>query len=131
MKRWIVFVMLAMVVLALLAAPTPGYTRGLGLVGPPLFWVEPSSVPPLPIPTTAILTATIPTLIPTTAILTPTPILPMHIPQPPVYAEPQQEYWYYCKDPQGYYPYIASCPGGWMRVLPTPPQPGREEGAVK
>ncbi len=47
--------------------------------------------------------------------------------QPQVYAEPQQEYWYYCKDPQGYYPYVTSCPGGWLRVVPTPPQPAKEE----
>jgi hypothetical protein len=48
--------------------------------------------------------------------------------QPPVYAEPgpsrSDYYWYYCQDPQGYYPYIKSCPGGWMKVVPqtTPPQ---------
>jgi hypothetical protein len=44
----------------------------------------------------------------------------------PVYREPQQEqpyYWYYCENPEGYYPYIKSCPGGWMKVVPnvTPP----------
>ena len=47
--------------------------------------------------------------------------------QPQVYAEPapsQSDYWYYCQDPQGYYPYVKSCPGGWMQVVPqtTPPQ---------
>ena len=43
--------------------------------------------------------------------------------EPPVYGESNQVYyWYFCKDPQGYYPYIASCPGGWVRVLPTPPK---------
>jgi len=31
-----------------------------------------------------------------------------------------QDYWYYCQDPQGYYPYIKSCPGGWMKVVPEP-----------
>lgn len=46
---------------------------------------------------------------------------------PPVYVQPEQEqpyYWYYCQDPQGYYPYVKSCPGGWMKVVPevTPPQ---------
>lgn len=39
---------------------------------------------------------------------------------------PQQEtgYWYYCKDANGYYPYVKSCPGGWLRVVPsrTPPE---------
>ena len=48
--------------------------------------------------------------------------------QPPVYVQPQQPedtYWYYCPDPQGYYPYIRECPGGWMKVVPdeTPPNP--------
>jgi hypothetical protein len=47
--------------------------------------------------------------------------------QPPVYLPREQEephYWYYCQDPQGYYPYVKSCPGGWMKVVPevTPPQ---------
>jgi hypothetical protein len=51
--------------------------------------------------------------------------------RPPVYIEPQQSSsWYYCQDPQGYYPYVESCPGGWTRVNPTPPPPGRE-GTVR
>ena len=38
-------------------------------------------------------------------------------------AQPQPYYWYYCQDPQGYYPYVKSCPGGWIEVVPkaTPP----------
>jgi hypothetical protein len=28
-------------------------------------------------------------------------------------------YWYYCRNPQGYYPYLTSCPGGWVQVIPT------------
>jgi hypothetical protein len=27
-------------------------------------------------------------------------------------------YWYYCSDPQGYYPYIEECQTGWLTVLP-------------
>ena len=47
--------------------------------------------------------------------------------QPQQYAdsgEQQADYWYYCQDPQGYYPYVQSCPGGWMKVVPqtAPPQ---------
>ena len=55
--------------------------------------------------------------------------------QPPVYIEqgtpqeaPQQApaesdnyYWYHCDKPDGYYPYIKQCPGGWQKVAPTPP----------
>jgi hypothetical protein len=46
--------------------------------------------------------------------------------QPPVYVQPQQpqeNYWYYCQDPQGYYPYVKTCPGGWMKVIPQPAPP--------
>jgi hypothetical protein len=40
----------------------------------------------------------------------------------PVYIqrEPPAEYWYYCWDPQGYYPYVPECPGGWVKVAPQP-----------
>lgn len=31
-------------------------------------------------------------------------------------------YWYYCDDPQGYYPYVGDCPNGWQQVTPQPPQ---------
>jgi len=47
--------------------------------------------------------------------------------QPPVYVQQEQEepqYWYYCQESQAYYPYVKSCPGGWMKVVPeaAPPQ---------
>ena len=29
--------------------------------------------------------------------------------------------WYYCNDPQGYYPYVQQCRTTWQRVSPTPP----------
>ena len=46
--------------------------------------------------------------------------------QAPVYVQPnrQQEesdYWYFCTKPQGYYPYIKRCPGGWLKVVPSAP----------
>jgi hypothetical protein len=49
---------------------------------------------------------------------------PVVIQQPPVYvqpAPPPPTYWYYCQNPQGYYPYVQQCPGGWTPVTPTPP----------
>jgi len=49
--------------------------------------------------------------------------------QLPTPSEPQQSYWYYCQNPQGYYPYVRDCPGGWTQVVPTPPQSGREGAA--
>lgn len=41
-------------------------------------------------------------------------------------SQPQQpNYWYYCQNPQGYYPYVQQCSGGWMTVVPQPPSPGQ------
>ena len=44
--------------------------------------------------------------------------------QPPQAEEPS--YWYFCKDPKGYYPYVKNCPKGWLKVVPSP-TPGAEE----
>ncbi|WP_305906976.1 hypothetical protein Q9L42_018245 [Methylomarinum sp. Ch1-1] len=50
--------------------------------------------------------------------------------EPPVYIErqtPQSSqqlpagYWYYCTDPEGYYPYVKECSSGWRQVDPAPP----------
>ena len=35
-------------------------------------------------------------------------------------ARQEQQYWYYCNEAKGYYPYVKKCPGGWMKVVPTP-----------
>lgn len=48
--------------------------------------------------------------------------------QPPVYVQPEQQednYWYYCRNPEGYYPYVRNCENGWMKVVPdaTPSNP--------
>lgn len=34
----------------------------------------------------------------------------------------QDYYWYHCDKPEGYYPYIKECPGGWQKVTPEPPR---------
>lgn len=47
---------------------------------------------------------------------------------PPVYIErPKSDaqeyptgYWYYCSNPEGYYPYVKECPGGWQQIDPVP-----------
>lgn len=50
---------------------------------------------------------------------------------PPVYVEqgagaapavaPQQSnFWYYCRNPEGYYPYVKECAAGWQQVSPQP-----------
>jgi hypothetical protein len=33
---------------------------------------------------------------------------------------PTPTYWYYCVDAKAYYPYTQQCPGGWLKVVPTP-----------
>jgi len=53
----------------------------------------------------------------------PYPAPPVIAQQPPVYEQPAAPpqapaYWYYCQNPQGYYPYIQQCPNGWMQVVP-------------
>jgi hypothetical protein len=42
---------------------------------------------------------------------------PAPVPEPP--AQPQ--YWYYCPNPPGYYPYVAQCATNWQQV-PAAPQ---------
>jgi len=49
-----------------------------------------------------------------------------------IYVQPapspeEPRYWYYCKDPEGYYPDVKSCPKGWMKVVrPAQPPAGEE-----
>jgi hypothetical protein len=53
---------------------------------------------------------------------------------PPLYVQPEQQqhyYWYYCQNPQGYYPYVKSCPSGWMKVVPDANPSNPEEGMAK
>lgn len=33
----------------------------------------------------------------------------------------QPAFWYYCADPQGYYPHLTECRAGWQQVAPLPP----------
>ena len=35
---------------------------------------------------------------------------------------PPAQFWYYCDNPQGYYPYVAACSGPWRQVPVGPPQ---------
>lgn len=49
--------------------------------------------------------------------------------QAPIYYEdltPQEDqpyYWYFCQESRTYYPYVKQCPGGWMKVVPSPQTP--------
>jgi len=39
------------------------------------------------------------------------------------FVQPAPAWWYYCANPEGYHPYVQSCPGGWQRVPAQPPAP--------
>ena len=47
-------------------------------------------------------------------------------PAPPVYVERSDSIpegagtWYFCRESNGYYPYVKQCPGGWTRVPAQP-----------
>jgi hypothetical protein len=48
---------------------------------------------------------------------------PVTIVSPPpgvVVPPPPTQYWYYCQASKSYYPYVATCPGGWVQVPATP-----------
>ena len=64
---------------------------------------------------------------------TPAPVVVVPPPEPSVYIEqsdgageqvqtPGQQYWYFCRGSNRYYPYVKECPGGWQKVLPQPGQ---------
>lgn len=38
--------------------------------------------------------------------------------------------WYYCRNPEGYYPYVKHCNGEWQQVPATPEQSynGNDDG---
>ena len=40
----------------------------------------------------------------------------------PAYRQPTapSSDWYYCHNPEGYYPYVKNCPAGWQRVPSQP-----------
>ncbi len=52
----------------------------------------------------------------------PAPVTVPVLAVPAVYVEKSEQqqpyYWYYCTDPEGYYPYVKQCPPGWMQVVP-------------
>jgi hypothetical protein len=63
----------------------------------------------------------------------PAPVVVVPPPEPAVYIEqsdsaveqaqtPAQQYWYFCRGSNRYYPYVKECPGGWQTVLPQPGQ---------
>jgi hypothetical protein len=58
------------------------------------------------------------------------PVVIQQEPQEYILPEQQPEetnYWYYCRNPKGYYPYVKTCPGGWLKVAPAPAPPDQED----
>lgn len=53
------------------------------------------------------------------------PASPQYIERGDEEGTPAPAYWYRCEDPEGYYPYVAACPGGWQRVPAQPPATAR------
>ena len=55
---------------------------------------------------------------PQTVIVRPEPV---YIERAAPQAAPAEAVWYYCSASRTYYPYVKECPGGWERIVPTPP----------
>ena len=55
---------------------------------------------------------------PPPVVYTPPPVYYTPPPEPTV--APQAQTWYYCDNPQGYYPYVSQCGSGWRQVPARP-----------
>lgn len=94
-----------------------GHFRGNIWIGPGWGWWDPFYYPYYPYP------------YPYPYYSSPTVVVPEESPEY-IAPAPQPEesgYWYYCKDSKGYYPYVKSCPSGWMKVVPSPLPPDQEQ----
>jgi hypothetical protein len=54
---------------------------------------------------------------PPPAVVVPRPSVTYIVPAP----VEDEAYWYYCRSPEGYYPYVRRCPSGWLKVVPEAP----------
>ncbi len=81
---------------------------GIG-VGVPAFYPAPYYYPPY-------------YYAPPPVVYTPPPVYYVNPPAPAPSgpASTSSQYWYYCDDPQGYYPYVAQCNAAWRQVAPQP-----------
>lgn len=59
---------------------------------------------------------------PPPVVYAPPPVVVAPPPQPAYVSQPAQN-WYYCDNPRGYYPYVASCSAGWRQVPAQPSAP--------
>lgn len=58
----------------------------------------------------------------TTIVTQPAPVYIEQAPGPAPATAPTSasNSWYYCNNPDGYYPYVKECPSGWQKVAPQP-----------
>jgi len=120
--RWQWLAILGIVVALLVTSPVPGYAWRRGhvffrssIVVPvwpywgPYYWEPYPYYPPV-------------VVAPPSVYVQPAPQVQL-APQTPSQPPAASSFWYYCEDPQGYYPYVQQCPGGWQPVAPTPQSP--------
>jgi hypothetical protein len=100
---------LGAVALAAFVAPEPaaarvvvGFGFGVPVVPAPWYYAPPPVV-----------------YAPPPVVYAPPPV--MVSPAQPAYVSQPNQNWYYCENPKGYYPYVASCNGPWRQV-PAQPQ---------
>jgi hypothetical protein len=67
---------------------------------------------------------------PPPVVYAPPPVVVSPPPQPAYVSQPTQT-WYYCDNPKGYYPYVATCNGAWRQVPAQPPAPEQQSGPVQ
>jgi len=61
---------------------------------------------------------------PPPVVYSPPPVAVAPPPQPAYVSQPSPN-WYYCDDPKGYYPYVATCNRAWREVPAQPSAPPR------
>jgi hypothetical protein len=100
----------SLIVTGCLVAPAPASARvvvGIG-IGP--YWGWPGPYPyPYPYAYPYVYG-------PPAVVVAPPPYV---APAPAAMVSAPAQSWYYCDNPQGYYPYVASCAAGWRQV-PAP-----------
>jgi hypothetical protein len=57
---------------------------------------------------------------PPPVVYAPPPVV--YTPPAPSYVQQPAQTWYYCDNPQGYYPYVSACSTAWRQVPATPQQ---------
>jgi len=57
---------------------------------------------------------------PPAVVVPPAPAVYIERPAPAQSAEGEQ-FWYYCRESETYYPYVKECAGPWQRVVPHAP----------